>query len=304
MLEYILSDIYGNQTALKQPLNVSFVSSYDAPADSLTAVFAVDGTIPPLSAVEVKNDGQRIFYGIVDMQTDELTSKGVLLTVSARSLSAVLLDNEALPQTYSMVSMPLLMKRHFSNLGFENYIGSDKAFYGKLVISKGISEWEVLSEFCRKFLGTVPRIDCFGVIDISGENNDVLSVSSKQCISKKHILRGYLLISDIMTRAVSDDGYIMPFEDKFAKSLNVRKLRYVNAVDNADKSVLTAEKITKNADNRYEQLAVEYSGCILGSIGAKLIIDGRDNNYIIKEIHYSLNSQGEKTRIYAEVKHN
>ena len=304
MLKYIIKDIYGNETVFRKPLKINFVSSEDAPADSLTAVFSADGIIYPLLSIEVLNNNDRIFYGYIDIQSDEQTLNGAFLTVTARSMSAILLDNEALPQTYSMISMNDLMKRHFEPLGFHSFKGTGKTFDDEFIITKGMSEWTVLANFCKKFTGTVPKIDCHGNIDISENNDrDCIYISSSQCISKKHTLKRHLLISLIMERAAVSDGYEMPFEDELAKSLKVNKKRYINTVDNKNLSPMSARNILDNADNKYEQVILEISGCIICGVGDELILDNEDKKYIIKEIHYSLGIDGEKTRIYAEVRY-
>lgn len=304
MLKYILRDIYGNVTSLKNPLKVSFISSDDAPADRLTAVFAVTENIQPLMSVEVLDGLKRVFFGYVDTQTDEQTVNGMILTISARSLACILLDNEALPQTYCMVSMRDLMERHFIPLGFTEFKGTEKTFDDEFTVSKGMSEWAVLSEFCKKFTGTSPKINCNGMIDISGENDGkAVYISSSRCISKKHTLKRHLLISEIMVRAETANGYVMPFKDDFANALGIRKRRYLNAVDSKNLSPFSAGKILENADNHYEQIILNVSGCVLCTVGMELIIDNEDKKYIIKEIQYSLGDSGEHTKIYAEVKY-
>ncbi len=226
------------------------------------------------------------------------------MTVSARSQACILLDNEALPQTYRMISMSDLMERHFSPFGFAKFKGTSKTFDDEFVISKGMSEWAVLAEFCRRFVGTSPKIDCNGVIDISGENRGKsVYISSDRCISKKHTIKRHLLISEIMVRAESGNGYVMPFQDSFAQNLGIQRKRYLNTADSKSLSPLSAEKIMENAENKYEQVTLDVSGCVLCTVGTSLILDNEDKNYMIKEIHYSLNANGEHTTIYAEVKY-
>ncbi len=304
MLKYVLKDIQGKETVLKNPLKVSFVSSEDAPADRLTATFAVKENVSPVLSVEVLDGLKRIFYGYADTQTDEKNINGMLLTVSARSQACILLDNEALPQTYCMVSMCDLMERHFAPLGFTKFKGTSQTFDDEFIISKGMSEWAVLSEFCRRFVGTSPKIDCNGTIDISGENSgNSVYVSSDRCISKKHTIKRHLLISEIMVRAESSNGYVMPFKDSFAQMLGIQRKRYLNTADSKSLSPFSAEKIMENAQNKYEQVILDVSGCVLCTVGTGLVLDREDKNYMIKEIHYSLNPDGEHTTIYAEVKY-
>ena len=303
-MKYLLTSVDGKPSSFQKPVKISFVFSHDAPADSLTVVFAVSGSFPVLLSVEVLSEtNERIFFGYVDSQSDRKTNKGILLTVSARSLAGLLLDNEALPQTYSIVSMSILMDRHFKPLGF-HFSGTSPTFYDEMVISKGMSQWAVLSAFCQRFLGVSPRIDCYGNIDISGkEIDETLCLSSAHCLSLKHTLKRHSLISDIMVRPASCEGYVMPFHDELAQKCLVKKTRYLNVPDHPSLSPLSAAKIMHDADNRYEQIIIEFPECILCTVGSRLSLDSDSKHYIIKEIHYSLDNSGEKTTIYAEVKY-
>ena len=306
MLTYVLTDINGRKSTMNYPLSVNFVSSDDAPADSLTVVFAVNESVYPVVSIIVENSGERIFSGLVDTQTEQQTSGGVLLTLTARSLECILLDNEALPQTYCMPSMPLIFKRHLEPLGFKEYIGTNKAFNGEMTISKGMSEWAVLEMFCKRFLKIKPKIDSFGVIDISGkENDEVVYISNSgknRCISKKHILKRSSLISDIIARTCISGGYEMPLKNDFAQKLKVHRRRYVNSIDSESRSVLDAKKILENSVRNYEQFVLECNGCILCGTGATVILDDNREKLRVNEIHYNLNSDGETTTLYAEVK--
>lgn len=301
MLTYELFDIYGKKTKLKYPLSVKFTSSDDAPADSLNVTFAVSGNIPEIATVTVENGNERLFSGIVDTQTEEESPDGILLTISARSLECILLDNEALPQTYCMPSMPLIVERHLAPLGFTEYIGERKSFSGEMIISKGMSEWAVLETFCRRFLETKPKIDCYGVIDITGsESDEIIYLSESRCISKKHILDRSKLISEIDARTYIAGGYEMTLENKNAKALGVRRKRYVNSIDSESRTVLSARKIISESNNSYEQIVADFSGCILCSVDAKAVLDKENKIFRVKRTEYSLNSNGEKTRLYME----
>ena len=282
MLKFILKDTNGKITELKKPLKVSFVSSEEAPADRLTAVFAVDGNIPVIESVEMLDGIERLFYGLVDEQVTEETAEGMLLTVYARSLACILLDNEAMPQTYCIPSMPLLMKRHFSPLGFEHFIGSDEAFNGEMTVSKGMSEWTVLKSFCDAFIGTVPRIHTDGTIDITGNINETVYLQPERIISIKRSLKNKNLISQMM--------------------LGIKRRRYINSIDSKSRTVLTAKRLMKKSFSEYEQITADCCGRILCSIGAQLIIGRDKKHYIVKEINYSFDSSGEHTKIYARLK--
>lgn len=305
MLKYIISDIQGRVTELKAPLKVSFVSSENAPADQLSAVFAVSGRVGELYSAEVLDGNERIFYGLIDSISEEQDKSGVLLSISARSLEAVLLDNEACPCTYCMPSMPLLMKKHFRPLGFESFIGNDRAFNGELVISKGMSEWAVLKSFCEDFLGTEPVLDRSGVIDVSGvKNPETLRLSRDKIISLKKTRNKCRLISDVHIRTYSGGDYELPLKNGRAESLGIKRVRYIDVTGSSGKTVLSVKKMIEKANRGYETVTAECAGRYICRPAAKLVIDGSGQDYTVREISYRLDSDGEKTTIYAEAEEN
>ena len=282
---------------------MNIVSSEDAVADSIDAVFAVTGEIPLIQSINVKDGIRTVFNGLVDRQTQEVTESGTLLTVRGRSMECVLLDNEALPQTYCMPSMPLLMKHHFNALGFKEYRGSREAFSGQIDIAKGMSEWAVLSTFCEQFLGCKPKIDKNGIIDVTGEEcSEKIYISSDKCLSLKKIFDRSSLISNIYARTYTGGTYEMPLENPLAKRLGVTRIRYVNSVDSKSGTVLTAKNIIAKSQNQYQRCEIDYAARILCEMGSELLIDGKKENLRVYELHYTLDRNGEHTKLYAEVK--
>ena len=301
MLTFILKDIKGQTVTFRHPLKISLSFSEQAPADSLNAVFAVSGSIPVLSSVEVKKGEERIFFGNIDEQAEEISEKGRLLSVTARSLAAVLLDNEAAPQTYCVPSMPLLMQRHFVPLGFTEFVGSEKAYSGQMTITKGMSEWSVLKEFCRYFLQTEPKIRRDGVIDVTGlPPQESLLLSEDVMLSCRHEYRSRVLFSEILARTRAGGDYCMPLVSQKAKKLGIQRRRYVNAVDSKSRTVLTAKEMLQKAESAYERLIVTCKGCFPAETGTILHLSRQTKGYRIREINYTLDSTGEKTKIYAE----
>ena len=302
MLTYIIRDIDNKPTAMKRPVRVMMISSDSAPADRLSAVFAIKGEVPILSSVEVKRNGERVFFGYIDEQYVQRVRSGALLGISARSLASVLLDNEARPQIYCCPSMPLLMKRHFEPLGFVSFKGTDKPFNGQLTVSKGMSEWSVLESFCRFLPGVKPKIDKYGRIDISGERNEELLFLSRDCIiSGKHELKNSVLISEIRARTHISGGYDMPVRNGKAEKLGIKRKRYVDLADRIGNTVTDAKKMIENSCRAYERLTIECRGCFLCAPECGLKIEGDKRKYRVREMIYSFDSGGEKTKIEAEV---
>lgn len=303
MLIFRITDNNGKTVLLKHPMSVSLSSSCSAPADSLRVVFAIDGSVPALHRIEAFDGDETVFSGCIDQQAEEFNSKGRFLTVYARSAAAVLLDNEARPQTYMCPSMRFLMKRHFEPLGFDRFIGPDRVFSGQFTVSKGMSEWAVLEKFATVFLNTEPKIDKSGAIDVSGnEGEGELFLPSESLISFRRELKNSSLISEIRARVLPDRGYDMVFRSEKADSCHVGRIRYVNTVEGRSGSIPGTKKLLDKSDSAYERISAECRGRAKCSVGDILTTDICSGRYRIREVNYTLDRRGERTKIYAEVK--
>ena len=298
MLKILLWDAKGVRVTFTKPLKLSFEASEDAPADRLTAMFAVRGSVPVLRTAEMWEGERCVFRGPVDTQTEEQNREGLLLTVSARSLAGVLLDQEALPQTYCMPSMSLLMQRHFAPLGF-SYQGEDLVWRGEMTVSKGMSEWTVLKSFCGFFEGLVPRITPEGEILLVPKEPDTVVLGRKKLLSVRHCLNSRVLVSEVRARTCIDGGYEMKLPSALAQACGVKRVRYVNSIDSKSRTVLTAGELLRRAEDSYEQLVLDYGGRLLCEPGCRLLAEGQRGSFLIRELNYTLDSTGENTVIRA-----
>lgn len=304
MLTYLFKDVNQKEFLLKNPLNSHIIFSEDAPADSLSAVFSVTGKIPVLTSVKVENAGELIFQGIIDEQTETLSQNGMLLEIKARSLAALLLDNEACPQIYYSPSFDLLMKRHFNRLGFHQYIGNDNKHNGELHITKGMSEWKVLKNYCQYFLNTSPVITKDGIINISGNHTQEITYIQnfrRTLISLIHKRKPSVLLSDVYTRTYMAGGYEMYLPVKKAEELGVKRRRYIDSINSSSRTVQSALKILEKSQRNYEEYITESAGCMICEVGSQILIEELNLCLRVKEIIYTLNKNGEKTKIRAEV---
>lgn len=302
VLSFEITDTEGRKTGFSKPLMLSIVSSEDAAADSLSAVFGVSGKIPVLKDIRVSLCGETLFYGFVDEQAESLSPGGKTLEIRARSIEAVLLDNEARPQQYFMPSMPLLMKRHFEPLGFTQFVGTAQPFNGELSISKGESEWEVLCSFSEKFLRIKPKLLPDGVIDISGSyDSSTVFIGRKDILSEKKIIRRSKVISDIYERTYAGGGYEMHTENELAAALGVKRTRYVNTFGGKNRSILLTERLIPDSNAAAYRYELTVSGSIMCRVGDLLYVEGSTACARITEVHHTYSESGEKTRIFAEV---
>ncbi len=157
----------GTRVTLPEPAEVKYDSADDAPADGFQGVFPLTGEIGVLVRLEIAVDGETLFLGTVDVQREIVSGSGNVLRLACRSLAGLLLDSEAVPQTYVFPSLGTVFARHVGPYGFTSFLGSVSAFREPLRVVKGMSEWQAAAEFCEKFLRVTPRVQGT-VFDASG----------------------------------------------------------------------------------------------------------------------------------------
>ena len=132
-LHFFLEQLDGQRRELVHPVSFSLVRSADTPADSLKAEFMVPDAQDweqEIARIELQADGRRLFRGICDRQIVGLDSAGCRLTVWARSDAAVLLDNEAIPQEYSCVTLDEMFAKHLAPYGFQSDLEGEGSLLG------------------------------------------------------------------------------------------------------------------------------------------------------------------------------
>lgn len=306
-MRYMAVDASGKNLELKNPVCITLSMEEEIPADNFCGLFSVDSKTADFCYILIYSKNKPVFKGIVDEQTETISQKGRLLEISARSMAAVLLDNEAMPKNYLSPDMGVLMDFNFSPLGFEEYIGEDKQKSGRIVISKGTSEWDVLRRYAENFLGVVPRVNSESIIDVSGNScEDMLYISNSgenKFLSLKHSRKRYKLISEIYIRTDRFGGYGMCVKNDKAIALGVQRRRCVNTADSRNISAGACEKTIERTNKEYETVSLVLSGAILPRLGTKAVIEGfEEKNLYIRAVKYQMDSTGEKTalKLFAE----
>lgn len=236
----------GSSSLLGCPSEFRFSMEEDAPADLFRGTFPwiyEEKFLPLLSLDIYTEEGELFFRGRVDQENRTRDSSGIRLTVSARGPAAVLLDNEAVPQTYQYVSLGLLAKEHGAPYGFTRWKGDGQGFFSSLTVSKGMSEWEVLDSFCRRFLGTRLRIreTC---LDASGGYGEKLVRFGTEvpCVSLSLKYRESQRYSEILLRPENTDGYSRSVLDPEAMKLGTRRRRLLSGTEQKARELLEKSK--------------------------------------------------------------
>ena len=305
MLKILIVNRSGKITEEFAPVLMRFVSSEDAPADSLYARLDWCGKTGDFFSCRAELDGKELFCGRIDELTEYQSESGCYTEIRARSLQALLLDNEAKPQSYCIPSFDLIFEKHFRPLGFSSFIGPAGAFNGELNITKGMSEWKVLEEFCRIFTKTTPRIINDGVIDISGEHHpEIIHIGKNRLISFQKKMKKSMLISDLYVRTYNAGGYDLHISSDNAEMLGVKRIRYYNAAGNRTMSYDDITGMLQKAENKAESITLECIGAVTAQTGDIIKPEGDRKSYYIRDICITAGEKGIRTKITAGVKGN
>lgn len=307
---YRLKTCAGEELVFSYPEKVSLTLDRDAPAHSLTARFPLTMgqdqlDLPEYHTVTLEKDGATFFRGLIDEQEVEFAANGASLTVSARSLAALLLDNEALPQTYYVPSVRLIYQRHAQPYGFAPFQGRDRTFSTKLQIEKGISEWEVIETFCRDYLETQPQVTLEGALKMEPETPGTAVLFSNTggipYASAKEATLRYQRISQVWVRSERLGTYSTRVLDEKALGEGINRRRLLNSVDDTQTPVFRGKQLLKKSREGSYELRLTCPGeWILEPETAARLEDpvlGRRENLVVAGIGYLLDTGGERTQV-------
>ncbi|QEY35479.1 hypothetical protein FL966_10670 [Caproiciproducens galactitolivorans] len=282
---------------LPPPVSAKLVMGEDAPADGFTGVFPLVESGRRICAIRIYGqNGTLRFDGITDEQK-ESCGAGRTLTLAARSRAALLLDNEAIPQTYCMPSLETIFTRHIKPYGFSGFRGERRSFSGELTVTKGMSEWQAAEGFCTRFLGRKPRI-LEGIFDASGEiltGEMVFDNSGGIPYSAAFLEYRYCdRISEILIKPGKSGAYGTAVKDEEALSLGIRRKRCLaEGNTNADAKIRAARHKSFRA---VVDCPGEICAHLLQSARVRDPVLGNLDGLYIAEIEYRLDSSGERSR--------
>lgn len=229
-----VKDNKGTTVMMPPPLEWEIVKSLDSPAHSFEGIFPSERAYGDLRTLQVCIGEKRLFSGGVDETTVTENADGRRIKLIARSVGAVLLDNEALPQTYtSGLSLTELFNEHIRPYGFSTLVTDFDVFFNQYQIVKGTSEWEALSNFFRNGSQSFARIDDEGrvVCKLHPSDGAAHLISNRDAGAQRYTsLRvtdnRYSPITKFVIR--DDDGfYSYAYDNPEASALGLARKRYL-----------------------------------------------------------------------------
>ncbi len=196
----------GRRLALPDVVSWRMEYAAGVPCDSFTLEClwepGEDGALEDAVGFEAEEDGERIFTGVVDECEYGWDASGGTLTLSGRSMAALLLDNEALGCDYQVATLEDILRDHVTPYGIQTAQAAQLPGVPGFSVATGSSEWQVLYEFARYYGGVTPRFDRNGRLVVapwSGEARRVLGADTAVTGLKRRIRR-YGVLSEILVR--------------------------------------------------------------------------------------------------------
>ena len=154
--------------------NVKHTGTVPCDSWSVTAVYKAEmAPVLKLAAgFAAMENGTVQLRGIVDEYEVELGGGGLTVTLSGRGYAARLLDNESRPVTYEQVTLRELIRRHAEPYGITCGAAADLRSTVPYTAGAGVSQWKVISEFCRTYGGFLPRFAKTGELLAVPEKDD------------------------------------------------------------------------------------------------------------------------------------
>lgn len=295
----------GEKIELGAPLSVVFNRDEDAPADDFTVIFPCRSGLPSITGIRVTRGNEVVFDGMVDEQIFQIASNGCTLKIIARSRVALLLDNEALPQTYIHPSLQTIFDRHAAPYGFSGFVGNSGAFSDKMTVTKGMSEWQVIQYFCAYFLGTSPKVIPDGLLDASGKTPDGQldfsnTGSSIPYLSFSVGSKYHTLISEIYAQTGKTGAYAIKSTDEKSAELGVVRKRYLSASKNGD-AYFGAKRMLQATRRKFREYILLCPGYVTAELGAQASVKdtrfGSFDHLSVAKIMYAIGKNGEFSRI-------
>lgn len=283
------------------------------PADDLTVVFPYGEDFHGLHKIYILDDyvndigkavseGDIIFKGIVDEQILSADVNGASIKIYARSMAAVLLDNECSPRMYVNPSEDVICSKHIEPFGVEAVLGERECRSGEFSIAKGSSHYKVLERFCAEFLNTVPRVDGRGICRLDTfENVGEINFDNRYGVEFESVSvceNRYSRISRVYVSG--DNGYDMVVNDSESQSMGIVRERYLNLASSETHTLSDADNIIRNGRMKSLSVTLVCGGCMLDKIGysASVNIDGCEGKeFVVTQVRYSAKASLERSRV-------
>lgn len=306
---------YGGFVFLDGCKSLEINQSLDIPADELKAKFVYREDFPHIGRIYLMeeqvndvesaiNDGRTIFSGVVDTITVSADLSGSEITVCARSMAALLIDNECQPRGYLNPDTDLMYLNYLEPFGLKIAEMKKARHQGRLRIYKGDSHYRALEKYCVTFLDSNPRVDGTGVFHTDCiKSGEIISFDNSEGTAFGSVTvceDNYSIISKVYVCADKDGKYNTVLNNKEAQNMGIVRERFLNANTDSGFTLSDGDKLIENGRKKSLRVTLTADSMIINKVGYKCTVNtpmtyGR--KFLINEIHYVKNSEKEKTTV-------
>ncbi|MGN0452779.1 MAG: hypothetical protein ACI4GZ_03150 [Ruminococcus sp.] len=302
MLRVVAKGADGRFYPLGTPKSLHLCIDGETPADSFSAVFPLL-SVGELSELSLYDGEKLVFTSVVDEQTDIL-AEAPETELIARSPSALLLDNEAHPQSFVNVSTDIIFSRYLKPYGMKSYIGKDKTLFGEFKVQKGASCWQVLESFSKEAYGAFPRVEGDTVYFEGLAPKKETLVFGQGGIAYSHLERTRLRckpVSRVFVKTEAAKDYITKAENADAQKRGIVRERYINASNASTGTLKKADELIEKTASKFETAVLYVNQRLTDVLGAKARVNepelGSSEDYYVSSIRYTANEDGETTKL-------
>lgn len=292
----------GESCSLPTPVYIELCRDEGVPADSLRLISNIR-IEDDLAEIYISDGDEEIFCGVVDEQIYK-SYEEERTEIVARSMAALILDNEACPGNFVNPSTRVLFDRYMLPFGIEEFVGEDKALQGKFDVSKGMSCWQVAESFGKSLFGTKPWVQGKKIVFSKREQKEEIVFSN---LGDGIPFTGFeqrklrcKLISKIRAKTGTSREYDTVVVNHEAVNSGVVRERYLNASDLSGEYLSTAFGAVKKSVQSFCVLSLKCPVQVVNSLGAQAKVEtehGNYENYTVKSLRYVLGDSGEYTRV-------
>lgn len=301
-------ELYGTtedlqEVSLGDIISLTINREENVPADDLSVTLAYNQELPEIYRVRLTDDEETVFKGIVDEQFTAADRNGAYNKIVARSMAALLLDNESIPMNYNQPSTSVIFKYHIEPFGFKDYKGANRIAAGTLSIPKGSTNWYVVESFTKKAFGSFPRVESDGTINFNGlKNESTVKFSRSDGVdynSIKENKKRCKLLSNIRVKLKPESGYDLNIKNKNISEVVIRE-RLIDATVSVV-TPYTAQVMLDNGDNAAYEIMITSPRRLLSILGSRASVDdeyiGSVDNLYVSSLYYKLTPDGEYTTV-------
>lgn len=198
-------DVNGNETKLPQLISWDISRGSGEPCDSFEVCFAFERKLLKTLAAAYRfralNGSETVFYGCIDEYEVLIDDEGGTVSVSGRSMAALLIDNETEAEEYTEFNAELLISRHIEPYGITTSAQDSLPSLEGFAVTDGESEWSVVKRYCSLAGLQKPRFNAEGVL-ILGDGSSVKHTinDNSPVVSVKHRDMRYGIISELLVK--------------------------------------------------------------------------------------------------------